>query len=232
MLMLANYNLKKDIDFRSFWGQYWSKAENRKDELQREDEVNGINDILNSIIKELPEASSYILDIRFNGGGKDGVALAIINHFSDDKKIAFTKKARTEEGFTNPQKFTILPSENNFKGNVYLLTSALTASASEILVLASLSNKNIKRIGSTTEGIFSSTLDKELPNGWEFELSNEIYQDLDGENYENTGISADFQLDYSIHKDDFFDQLLTDLKNKKDKAIDLVIELEQDSLEN
>jgi carboxyl-terminal processing protease len=231
MLMLANYELQKDLDLRNFYGQYWEKAENRKDELQRQDEVNGINKILNSIIKDLPKAKSYILDLRFNGGGKDAVALDILNHFSDKEKLAYTKKARIEKGFANPQKFKIIPSKNHFSGNVYLLTSHLTASASEILVLASLANTNFKRIGSTTEGIFSSTLDKELPNGWEYELSNEVYQDLKGKNYENIGISADYQLEYSKNKDDFLDQLSADLKNKKDEAIDLALELEKEQSE-
>jgi C-terminal processing protease CtpA/Prc len=179
----------------------------------------------------LPQAKSYILDLRFNGGGKDAVALDILNHFSNKEKLAYTKKARIEKGFANPQKFKIIPSKNHFSGNVYLLTSHLTASASEILVLASLANSNFKRIGSTTEGIFSSTLDKELPNGWEYELSNEVYQDLNGKNYENIGISADYQLEYSTNKDLFLDQLSTDLKNKKDTAIELAIELEKEQAE-
>ena len=231
MLMLADYELQKDLDLRNFFGQYWEKAENRKDELQRQDEVDGINGILNSILNELNGAKSYILDIRFNGGGKDAVAMAILNHFSDKEKMAYTKKARIEKGFANPQKFKIIPSKNHFNGNVYLLTSHLTASASEILVLASLTNTNFKRIGSTTEGIFSSTLDKELPNGWEYELSNEVYQDLKSKNYENVGISSNYQIEYSKNKDDFLDQLSDGLKNKKDRAIELAIELEKEQFE-
>jgi hypothetical protein len=226
MLMLADYKLQKDLDLRNFYGQYWEKAVSRKDELQRQDEVDGINAILNAIIEELEGAESYILDIRFNGGGKDAVAIAILNLFSADEKIAYTKKARVAEGFAKPQKIKIAPSKNLFRGNVYLLQSHLTASASEILVLASLVNPNFTKIGSTTEGIFSSTLDKQLPNGWEYELSNEVYQDLEGKNYENIGISADYNLDYSIIKDTFLDQLSNDLTNKKDKAIELAIELE------
>ena len=225
MLMLADYELQTDLDLRNFYGQYWQKAEKRKDELQRQDEVDGINTILNSILKELVGAESYIIDLRFNGGGKDAVALDILNHFSDKEKIAYTKKARVENGFANPQKLKIIPSKNYFNDNVYLLTSHLTASASEILVLASLVNENFTRIGSTTEGIFSSTLDKELPNGWEYELSNEVYQDFNGNNYENIGISPDYLLDYPTDKDTFLDLLSNDLKKKKDTAIELAIEL-------
>ncbi|WP_162254196.1 S41 family peptidase [Sediminicola sp. YIK13] len=231
MLMLADYGLEKNLGLRNFYNHYWKKAENRKDEIQRQDEVDGINTILDRIIEELAGAKSYILDIRFNGGGKDAVALAILNHFSDEEKIAYTKKARVENGFTNPQKIKIIPSKNNFKGNVYILSSHLTSSASEILVLASLVNTNFKRIGATTEGIFSSTLDKKLPNGWEYELSNEVYEDVKGRNYENIGISPDYQLEYSKNKDDFLDQLSNDLKDRKDNAIELVIEIEKEQSE-
>jgi C-terminal processing protease CtpA/Prc len=90
-----------------------------------------------------------------------------------------------------------------------------------------LAASNFKRIGSTTEGIFSSTLDKKLPNGWKYELSNEVYQDLQGNNYENTGISADYPLDYSTNKDDFLTQLANDLKVKKDSGIELALKLEK-----
>ncbi len=228
MLMLADYNLPKDLDLRNFYGQYWEIARNSKDEIQRQEEVDGVNQMLDNIIQELKGAKFYILDLRFNGGGKDGVAMAILNHFSDKEKVGFNKKARLKNGYTDKQKIKIFPSEKNFTGNVYLLTSHLTASASEILVLASLENSNFTRIGSTTEGIFSSTLDKKLPNGWEYQLSNEVYQDLKGNNYENTGISPDFTLDYPNEKDAFLDQLSTELNKRKDRAIELAIKLEKE----
>ncbi len=231
MLMLADYNLQKNLDLRNFYGQYWEVAESRKDELQRQDEVDGANLIMDLIIKELKVANSFILDLRFNGGGKDGVAIAILNHFSNTGKIVFTKKARLENGFTKKKEIRTTPSKQNFTGNVYLLTSNRTASASEVFVLASMTKPNFIRIGSTTEGIFSSSLDKKLPNGWEYELSNEVYQDLNGNNYENVGISANFSLKYSKDKNIFFDHLAEELTNKKDSAIELALKLEKEKTE-
>jgi carboxyl-terminal processing protease len=227
MLMLADFNLSKELDLRNFYGQYWEVAQNSKSEIQRQEEVDGVKQILDNILQELKGAKSYILDLRFNGGGKDGVAMAILNHLSDTEKVGFTKKARLKNGYTDKQKIKIVPSENNFNGNVYLLTSHLTVSASEILVLASLENSNFTRIGSTTEGIFSSTLDKKLPNGWEYELSNEVYQDLEGNNYENKGVSPDFTLDNPKEKDAFLDQLSAEFNKRKDRAIELAIKLEK-----
>lgn len=231
MLMLADYKLPENLDLRAFYGQYWEIAQNSKDEVQRQEEVDGVNQVLDKVIQELKGAKSYILDLRFNGGGKDGVALAILNHFSGTEKIAFTKKSRMGNGYTDKQKIKIVPADTNFEGQVYLLTSCLTASASEILVLASLGNASFTKIGATTEGIFSSTLDKKLPNGWAYELSNEVYQDLKGTNYENVGISADFPVDYPNEKDALLDRLSSELEKEKDEAIELAIKLEKEKAE-
>ena len=64
------------------------------------------------------------------------------------------------------------------------------------MVLSSLTLDNVNRIGSHTEGVFSDVLDKALPNGWEFGLSNEVYLDANGVNYESIGIPPNIKLDY------------------------------------
>jgi C-terminal processing protease CtpA/Prc len=43
-------------------------------------------------------------------------------------------------------------------------------------------------LGRRTFGVFSDTLYRHLPNGWEFTLSNEIYRAPDGASYEGVGI--------------------------------------------
>lgn len=227
MLMLADYDLPDSLDLKTFFLRYGEIAGQRKQEVQWKEEAAGAHALMTSIMRELDPVNSYILDLRFNGGGKDGAALAILNHFSSAEKTVFTKKAREENGFVNRQEIKVVPVQPRFSGNVYLLTSNRTASAAEILVLGSLANPNFTRIGSTTEGVFSSTLGRKLPNGWEFELSNEVYEDLKGTNYEHVGIPADFPFEYAKDKDKFFNQLSYGLKKKKDQAIELVIELEK-----
>lgn len=231
MVFMANYNVTENLDLRSFTIKYAETYDNRKDEIKRQDEVEGANFILDKIIEELRGVDSYIVDLRFNIGGKDGVALAILNHFSDNEKVVFTKKAQLGKLYTKPQELSVIPSKQKFTKNVYFLTSNKTASASEILVLASLSNSKITRIGSTTQGIFSSTLDKKLPNGWKYQLSNEVYQDLNGKNYENIGITPEYKLEYPKDKEQFFDHLSNELKSGKDSAIELALELEKNKSE-
>ena len=192
MFMLADYGLSQELNFMDFVEQYWPIAGSRKDELQREDEVAGNRSLLNALFTEWDQVENIIIDLRFNGGGKDGAALEILNHFTDEEQVVFYKKAKTDMGYTNEQEIRVKPARAGFGGKVYMLTSPFTASAAEILVLASLARPNFTRIGSNTEGIFSSTLDKTLPNGWEYELSNEWYEDLRRNNYETLGIPPRF----------------------------------------
>lgn len=227
MSMLADYNLPDSLDLGTFLMQYAEIAGQRRNEVRRQEEAAGANAWMTSIMRELDSVSSYILDLRFNGGGQDGAALAILNHFASAEKTVFTKKAREVAGFANRQEIQSVPVAPRFTGNVYLLTSNRTAGAAEILVLASMANPNFTKIGSTTAGIFPSALDRKLPNGWKFSLSNEVYEDLKGTNYEQVGIPADFPFEYSKEKDKFLNQLAYGLKKKKDQAIELVIELEK-----
>ena len=89
------------------------------------------------VYNEIKNTESCIIDVRFNGGGFDQIGLEISSYFTDKKRIAFYKKARLENGYTNPQNIYIEPNEMHYKGRLFILTSPQTASASEIFVLAS-----------------------------------------------------------------------------------------------
>ena len=53
---------------------------------------------------------------------------------------------------------------------------------------------NVTLVGEATMGILSDNLYKDLPNGWEISLSNEIYLDPQGELYEDIGIPPDVEI--------------------------------------
>ena len=226
MFLQSDYNIPQNLGLMEYAGKYQEIQSKVQEEQQRDDEVAGINKMMDKAMAEMNRAEAYILDLRHNVGGKDGISMAVLNHFAQSEKIVFTKKSRVEDGFANIHRMKTIPTTNSFNGPVYVLTSHLTASASEILLLGTLPNSNFIKIGSRSEGIFSSTLEKSLPNGWEYSISNEVYMDLEGKSYENIGISPDYKLEYPRNRDAFFDLLLGDIKNKKDRAIDLVIELE------
>jgi C-terminal processing protease CtpA/Prc len=124
----------------------------------------------------------------------------------------FTKKARHGLGFTPTVKVSQPAIKNPYNQPVYLLISGESASATEIMVLSSLSMPNITKIGSTTEGVFSDILDKQLPNGWGIGLSNEVYLDMNNNNFEGKGIKADINIPYPRDTQEFLHKLMSDLK--------------------
>ncbi|MBV7270677.1 S41 family peptidase [Winogradskyella luteola] len=221
---LANYNISNDLTTEQFADEYWEKAD---------ESVNYTKDVLVSfkeqmeiIYDDIKNTKSCIIDVRFNGGGFDQVGLEILSYFTNNKIMAFSKKARSGNGFTESQNIYIGPNGKNYKGSLYILTSPQTASASEIFVLASQSIENVITIGSNTEGILSDVLSKRLPNGWEYGLSNEVYLSVNGISYEKIGIPTNYDLDYVRDTKEFYNSLLLELKTK-DRAIEKVIELSE-----
>jgi len=135
--------------------------------------------------------------------------------------------AKLETGFTNHQNINLESRTPNFKKNVFILTSSITASAAEIAVLATLSNNRFLKLGSNTEGAFSDGLDKRLPIGWEYTLSNEVYEDLEGNNYEGIGINPDIDLNYPKEKGALLNFLLDQLNTSGDAAIEKVFDIQK-----
>jgi len=210
---LANYSSGNETT----WGTYWEMA-GKSDNYQR-DLIDGTNKITDSIINDIKNTKSCIIDLRFNGGGYDLVGLAFLSHFIEKDYEVFKKKRRFKNGFAGQQTIDIKPSENNYTGNVYILTSPYTVSAAEIAVLATMNFPNFKRVGSNTNGAFSDVLEKDLPNGWTYWLSNELYEGMNGKNYEAVGIPPDYKIDYPRDKNKFFKSLNIELETK-DRAIE------------
>jgi len=220
---LANFQIDENLSTEEFWNEYWEKA--GESESYSKDVLSSFEKQLAIIFDDIKNTQVCIIDIRFNWGGFDQAGLEVLSYFTNKKTIAFSKKARFQNGFTEEQTIYIAPNKNQYDGDLFLLTSHQTASASETFVLASLNLPNAKMIGSNTAGIFSDILSKKLPNGWEYTLSNEIYESVDGINYERIGIPADYKMDYSEKTTEFYNNLLVELKTKGDRAIEKVVEL-------
>jgi len=222
MFLLAKYDIPEGLDFREFPREYFKIAGERTN--QNQDEYDGAKYIIKKVLKDFKSAKAVVIDIRFNGGGKDEAALEFLSHFNRRKRLAFTKKARLGNEFTKKNKVFLSKANNAFTGDVYLLTSPQTASAAEIMTIASLELPNVTRIGSNTEGIFSDVLEKKLPNGWEYSLSNEVYQDLKGRNYENIGVPANKKVSYVRETNEFYNQIFEQM-NDGDDAIEMALKL-------
>lgn len=225
MLMLADYGVDPSLGMRAFFDAYFEAAEGRP--YQYRDEVLAARALTARIVGELKGTRAVILDLRFNGGGKDGAALEFLRPFVREPVAAFTKKAREGEGFGARQPVVLEPVSPRHGGRLFVLTSAQTASAAEILVLASRRIPGSVRVGDTTEGIFSDTLDKTLPNGWAYTLSNEVYETPAGEVFEGVGIPPDIRIRWPREPSALYRTLRDDANapERGDAAIEAVLAL-------
>ncbi|MEP3209580.1 MAG: S41 family peptidase [Maribacter sp.] len=222
MISWAHYQSANSKPKEEFWEEWWGRL-NEADNYH-EDVAEGARFMMDSIVGTIENAKACIIDLRFNGGGFDDASIEILNHFVSQETAMGTKKVRLGQGFTEKHLITLTPSKKTFKRKVFVLTSHQTASAAEVLVLGSKEIPNARTVGSTTEGVFSDILNKRLPNGWNYGLSNMIYESMEGVSYEEVGITPDVKLAYPENSKDFYEYLLEDIKNGDD-AIEQVLAL-------
>ena len=150
--------------------------------------------VLDTMLQDLGALPSMIVDVRMNDGGHDSVALSIASRFADREYVFGNKQAIANERWTAPQPLTLVPSlETGYRGRVALLIGPETASAAEVFTLAMRALPQTTLIGAPTMGVFSDGFCRCLPNGWELELSNEVYRSIDGELFEVGGIPPDIE---------------------------------------
>lgn len=152
--------------------------------------------VLDEALASFADKDALVIDIRLNTGGYDHVAIDIASRFADQPRIAFTKKARWMGGHNAKQATLINTSgESQFTRPIVILTSELTASAAENFLLSMLSLPHVTIIGESTLGVHSDVLERRLPNGWRFTLSNEVYELPDGTLFEGRGMAPDVELE-------------------------------------
>jgi len=145
--------------------------------------------ILDDALIELSPHKALVIDARLNGGGFDRAGMLLCERLIDEPRLAYTKKARSQYGFTEPQGLTLTPARGaRFSKPVFLLTSAFTVSAGEVFALAMSALPQVTLLGEPTQGILSDNLFHRLPCGWEVSLSNEAYESLLGRCYEAEGV--------------------------------------------
>lgn len=222
----ASYITDKEQNSKDFQQKYKAVSETKTPIKMFGDELEGVDNIMKIILDDFKDTESVVIDLRFNGGGYETVALKLLSYFVTGKKEILSVKAKTKHGFSAEQHYNLVPVSNPYRKKVYLLTSHNTASAAEIFALGTLSYPEIVRIGSSTAGIFSELLWKQLPNGWEFSLSNEVYSDPKSKSYEGKGIPVDYEMYYPKNRSAFYEEFY-----RKgvfiDKALEKIYQLEK-----
>jgi carboxyl-terminal processing protease len=162
-------------------------------DCNEQQEVDAADATMATALSQLSDVSTLIVDMRFNLGGYDSVARAIAENLTDMPRVGFMKKAVDGCGYTRTQIISLAGDKpERFTGNVILLISPLTVSAGEVFCLMVKDQAHfVSILGERTWGIYSDTLGKLLPNGWEFTLSNEIYTDAGNQLFETVGVPPD-----------------------------------------
>tara|TARA_R110000868_G_scaffold178452_2_gene418123 strand:- start:3959 stop:5386 length:1428 start_codon:yes stop_codon:yes gene_type:complete len=223
MFLYADLNLNDSlVQENGFVSTYLDAFERLNYEQQILEEVAGIRKLMDMIMQDLKETKHIIIDVRFNGGGQDVVALEILRRFNSDRKQIAIKKARHNNGYTIKTPIYLEPAKQPYTKPVYLLTSQQSASATDMLALGSMELNNLKRIGSHTNGAISDALQKTLPNGWYFSLSNEVYTDNNDKCYENIGVPVHYELNYPNDRQTFFRSIANDLEKDKRNILNAV----------
>jgi peptidase S41-like protein/tricorn protease-like protein len=138
-----------------------------------------------------------IVDLRINGGGSDQLALDVASRLTAKPFFAYAKRARNNPAdparFTAPQPLFVRPSgRTKYTGPIAMLTGGSQMSAGETFTQAMINRApRPVRIGENTQGVFSDTLQRTLPNGWEFILPNEEFRTRDWKTFDGHGIPPD-----------------------------------------
>lgn len=153
---------------------------------------------LDKIARDFANLEGFIIDLRDCPGGDDHVAIAIINRFCDRKRTAFHRKTKIGPGaddFTPLKTWHLEPEgDARFTGPIVVLTCDSVFSGGEAFALAIKELPYVTLIGEPTNGIFSYTLDRKLPNGWAYCLSYQVYLSADMVCYEGKGVPVDIEL--------------------------------------
>jgi hypothetical protein len=145
-----------------------------------------------------PKLKVLVIDVRINFGGNDLYGVEVASRLATADYLAYTKVARdplARKKWTPEDPIIVHPTTRpGFRGPVVELTGPLTISAGETFTEALMGRSpHIVRIGENTQGVFSDVLDRRLPNGWRFELPNEIYRTADGKTFDLEGIPPDLE---------------------------------------
>ncbi len=153
---------------------------------------------INEALKDLGDTDGLIIDVRFNDGGQDQVALNYVRHFMSQPQVVYSKFSGSG-AWATPKKEVILDPQSD---NIYLkptavLVSGDTVSAAELFTIAISSLPQVTIIGEPTAGALSDVLVKRLTSDILFGVSNETYLDAQGNNYEGGGIPPDIAVPFA-----------------------------------
>jgi hypothetical protein len=173
------------------WGEY---GYIRLDDFATENLIQEFDGVLEGF----QDVEGLILDLRDNGGGSDTNSEAVAGRFADRRRLyrRFQYRNGPDHGdFTPLQDDFITPrGPFQFTRPVAVLTNRGVFSAAESFVLAMRILPQVTIVGDTTGGGSGNPMQRELPNGWTYQLSRWIEWTPEGEAYEGVGLAPDLPI--------------------------------------
>jgi carboxyl-terminal processing protease len=146
---------------------------------------------LDEAMSGLANAGALILDLRVNFGGDDGIGLLIDSRLTAEDRAGLAKCTRNGASFTATQHTLVRHALAAFTGPIIVLSSPYNVSAGENVLMTIKDFPQVLIVGDRSAGVFSDTLSKKLPNGWNLSISNEAFIAPDGTMYETIGVPPD-----------------------------------------
>lgn len=156
-----------------------------------------------TLTERYKDAAGVVLDLRYNAGGSDVVALIYAGMFTQRAYAPILKRSTTGQNTWTDQTPLVVPDlPDAITAPIVILTSERTVSSGEVFTLAlrqgDSPERHVTLVGTPTAGAFSDMLARSLPNGWQFTLSHQSYETQAGETFEGTGIPVDIALPLDI----------------------------------
>jgi C-terminal processing protease CtpA/Prc len=162
------------------------------------DSINSVH-LFDSLLSNILDKKALILDLRNNNGGNDWMYY-LASRFLDKERITHyisTRQKGNHDNFSAMKPYMLQPNGAvRYLNPIVILTNVKTASAAEGFLIAVKDLPNVTLIGSSSEGIFSNTMNYDIDesqNIWGT-LSNEKIFDANKVCYERKGIPVDIEI--------------------------------------
>lgn len=152
-------------------------------------ELQGADALMQEFKQKFAGSKALVLDLRFNQGGHDAIALQLVSHLNNQAKTVGYKGLRSG----SLQAVTLAANNHPYLQPVIVLTGGMTTSAAEIMTLALKALPQVTVIGEATQGALSDTMQRTMPNGWQLGFGNELYLDANKELLEVKGVTPHWQ---------------------------------------
>jgi carboxyl-terminal processing protease len=154
-----------------------------------------VDDAFEEILVAFRDKRALILDLTHNQGGFDAAGELIAGRFADRARDVLTIQP-----FGTPtskaETVTVVPSERTrFTRPVFVLTSEVTVSAGEGLVMMLRAFPHVTHVGQRTRGYMSGILNKPLPASLAVSVTSQVIRLPDGESFEARGIPPKVPVD-------------------------------------